>query len=183
MLKMNDGPIEVKILSAGSNWLKVGSMIGLGLTGYYSPLPKGSTVSVHTAHTGEACLSGPSEVDAGRYHFGMTTPTWLAATAASAPTSDTGRKNPGSPRRDGLPSVNCTLALLPYGYRDTPDATSGYGMYVRALSSEQCDGYDSMRHCGSATSICGPSFHRRCSPYVGVQGTAGIAGLPNAAPP
>lgn len=83
MLKMNDGPIEVKILSAGSNWLKVGSMIGLGLTGYYSPLPKGSTVSVHTAHTGEACLSGPSEVDAGRYHFGMTTPTWLAATAAS----------------------------------------------------------------------------------------------------
>ncbi|MFO0986303.1 MAG: TAXI family TRAP transporter solute-binding subunit [Alphaproteobacteria bacterium] len=82
MLSLANGPIEVKILCAGSNWLKVGSMIGLGLTGYFSPLPKGSTVSVNTMHSGEACLAGPGLVDAGKYHFGITTPPWLARTAA-----------------------------------------------------------------------------------------------------
>ncbi len=82
MLKLNDGPIEVKILAAGSNWLKVGGMLGLGLTGYYSPLAEGSTVSVHTGNTGVMCLTGPGLVDAGVYHFGITTPPWLARTAA-----------------------------------------------------------------------------------------------------
>src|SRR5688500_15447861 len=81
-LKLDRDPIEVKILSAGSNWLKVGSMLGLGLTGYYSPLPKGSSVSIHTAHTGVRCLAGPQMIDEGKYHFGITTPTWLARTAA-----------------------------------------------------------------------------------------------------
>ena len=82
MLSMDKGPVEVKILAAGSNWLKVGSMLGLGLTGYYSPLPEGSTVSVHTGNTGVMCLTGPGLVDAGVYHFGITTPPWLARTAA-----------------------------------------------------------------------------------------------------
>ncbi len=81
MIALDKGPVEVKILSAGSNWLKVGSMIALGLTGYYSQLPKGSSVSVHTAHTGVMCLEGPKLVDEGRYHFGMTTPNWLGRTA------------------------------------------------------------------------------------------------------
>jgi len=82
MLSLANGPIEVKILGAGSNWLKVGSMIGLGLTGYYSQLPKGSSVSVHTAHPGEMCLAGPGLVDSGVYHFGISTPPWLARLAA-----------------------------------------------------------------------------------------------------
>jgi TRAP-type uncharacterized transport system substrate-binding protein len=82
MLRLDEGPIEVKLLSAGSNWLKVGSMISLGLTGYYGQLPEGSSVSVHTAHTGRMCLSGPALVDDGTYHFAMTTPPWLARTAA-----------------------------------------------------------------------------------------------------
>jgi TRAP-type uncharacterized transport system substrate-binding protein len=82
MLSLDNGPIEVKILGAGSNWLKLGSMIGLGLTGYYSQLPKGSSVSVHTAHPGEMCLAGPALVDSGVYHFGVTTPPWLARLAA-----------------------------------------------------------------------------------------------------
>ena len=82
MIAIDGGPVEIKILSAGSNWLKVGSMLGLGLTGYFGALPKGSSVSIHTAHTGEMCLQGPGLVDAGVYHFGITTPTWLARTAA-----------------------------------------------------------------------------------------------------
>jgi TRAP-type uncharacterized transport system substrate-binding protein len=82
MLKLDGGPIEVKILAPGSNWLKVGSMLGLGLTGYFSPLPKGSTASVHTSHPGEMCMQGPGLVDAGKYHFGMTTPPWLLRCAA-----------------------------------------------------------------------------------------------------
>ena len=82
MIDIEHGPVEVKLLSAGSNWLKVGGMLGLGLTGYFGALPKGSSVSVHTAHTGEMCMVGPEMVAAGTYHFGITTPTWLARTAA-----------------------------------------------------------------------------------------------------
>lgn len=81
MLKIDGGPIEVKILAAGTNWLRVGSMLAQGLTGYYSPLPKGSSVSVHSAHPGEMCLAGPGLVDAGVYHFGITTPPWLVRCA------------------------------------------------------------------------------------------------------
>ncbi len=81
MLKIDSGPIEVKILAAGTNWLRVGAMLGQGLTGYYSPLPKGSSVSVHTAHPGEMCLAGPGLVDAGKYHFAITTPPWLVRCA------------------------------------------------------------------------------------------------------
>lgn len=81
MIELDRGPVEIKILSAGSNWLKVGSMLGLGLTGYYGELPEGSSVSIHTAHTGQMCLQGPKMVADGRYHFGITTPTWLARVA------------------------------------------------------------------------------------------------------
>jgi TRAP-type uncharacterized transport system substrate-binding protein len=81
-LTVLDQALEVKILAAGANWLRVGSMIGLGLTGYSSPLPAGSTVSVHTMHPGESCLAGLRMVDAGQYHFGMTSPPWVARMAA-----------------------------------------------------------------------------------------------------
>jgi TRAP-type uncharacterized transport system substrate-binding protein len=83
MLDLNAGPVEIKILAAGANFSKYGSMISLGLTGYFGSLPKGSTVSVHNMHPGEACLVGPELVDEGRYHMAMTSPTWLVETAVS----------------------------------------------------------------------------------------------------
>jgi TRAP-type uncharacterized transport system substrate-binding protein len=82
MISLNEGPVEIRFLTAGANWLKVGSMLGLGLTGYFSPLPKGSTVSIHTGHPGEMCIQGPGLVNEGLYHFAITTPPWLAHTAA-----------------------------------------------------------------------------------------------------
>ena len=81
MLDLSSGPVEIKILSAGSNFLKVGSMISLGMTGYFGSLPKGSTVSVHTMTTGEACVFGPEMVHNGKYHMGITTPDWFVQTA------------------------------------------------------------------------------------------------------
>ena len=82
MIDLKSGPIEVKLLTAGANWMRVGSMLGLGLTGYFSKLPKGSTASAHTMHPGEACFFGPERVDDGTYHMAITTPPWLARTAA-----------------------------------------------------------------------------------------------------
>ncbi len=73
---------EVKMLAAGANWLRIGSMIALGMSSYYSRLPKGSTVSVHTFHPGRSCIQGLGLVDAGKYHFGITSPSWLAKMAA-----------------------------------------------------------------------------------------------------
>lgn len=81
MLSLDSGPVEVKLLTAGSNFSKFGSMISLGLTGYFGSLAKGSTVSVHNMHPGEACLVGPALVDEGRYHMAMTSPTWLVKIA------------------------------------------------------------------------------------------------------
>lgn len=73
---------EIKILAAGSNFLKVSSMTALGLTGYYGPVSSGASVSVHTMHPGEACMNGPRMVDEGRYHMALTSPHWFLKTAA-----------------------------------------------------------------------------------------------------
>ena len=73
---------EVKMLTPGANWLRIGSMVALGMSSYYSRLPKGSTVSVHTYHPGKACIEGLGQVDEGKYHFGMTSPAWFANMAA-----------------------------------------------------------------------------------------------------
>ncbi|WP_019068891.1 TAXI family TRAP transporter solute-binding subunit [Streptomyces hokutonensis] len=80
-------PIEVRLLTSGANWLRVGSMIGLGLTGYNSPLPEGSSVSIHTIDTGKSCMRGMQLVDDGTYDFGMTSPPWLAKAAADGVTA------------------------------------------------------------------------------------------------
>jgi TRAP-type uncharacterized transport system substrate-binding protein len=74
-------PIDVKILAPGQNWLKIGSMLALGLDGYYSPLPKGSTVSVTTFDPGPACMDAPRLVAEGRYHMAITTPVWYGRMA------------------------------------------------------------------------------------------------------
>lgn len=74
--------MEVKILAAGANWLRIGSMLSLGLTGYHNPLGKGSTASVHAMNTGESCIVGMDRVDRGIYDFAMTSPPWMARAAA-----------------------------------------------------------------------------------------------------
>lgn len=79
---MPTSPVEVRLLTSGANWLRIGSMIGLGLTGYNSPLPPGSSASVHTIDTGKSCMEGMKLVDEGVYDFGMTSPPWLAKAAA-----------------------------------------------------------------------------------------------------
>lgn len=73
---------EVKLLTSGGNWLRIGSMISLGLTGYHEPLGPGVTVSVHAMNTGISCIKGMDMIDRGLYHFGMTSPPWFAKAAA-----------------------------------------------------------------------------------------------------
>jgi TRAP transporter TAXI family solute receptor len=73
--------IDVKILGGGQNWIGLGGKIALGLDGYYSRLPKGSTVSVTTADPGMLCLEGVKWVAEGRFHIGITTPGWFVKLA------------------------------------------------------------------------------------------------------
>lgn len=70
-------PIDLRILTTGENWMKIGSSIALGLNGYFSPLPDGSTISITTAHTGRMIMQGPYLVDEGMYHLQITTPPWI----------------------------------------------------------------------------------------------------------
>src|SRR3546814_2745291 len=81
MLRMAEH-MEIKILAGGSNFLRVGSMLSLGLIGYNSRLPKGTTASVHNMHPGIACIEGLRMVDEGKYDFAMTSPVWFANSAA-----------------------------------------------------------------------------------------------------
>ena len=74
--------LDVKILGGGQNWIALGGQIALGLDGYYSTLPKGSTVSVTTFDPGLSCLEGPKLVAQGVYHMGITTPSWFVRLAA-----------------------------------------------------------------------------------------------------
>lgn len=82
-----DSPVEVRLLTAGSNFLRIGSMIALGLNGYDPLLPEGSTASVHTYHPGRAGMMGMAEVADGKYDMGMTSPLWMANAAANGVTA------------------------------------------------------------------------------------------------
>ncbi|HXP77234.1 MAG TPA: TAXI family TRAP transporter solute-binding subunit [Stellaceae bacterium] len=73
--------LDLKMAVAGANWIAVGSQVTLGMTGYYSPLPKGSTVSMVAGDPGEICMDAPMDVADGKYHFAFTTPSWYAVTA------------------------------------------------------------------------------------------------------
>ena len=77
-----EGPIEIKILGGGQNWMSVGARIALGLGGYYSVLPEGSSVSVTTREPGSNCFEAPIRVARGEYHMAITTPSWVANLAA-----------------------------------------------------------------------------------------------------
>lgn len=81
MLELKEN-MEVKILAAGTNFVRAGSMLSLGLTGYHSRLPNGVRVAVYNAHPGIACVKGHDEVDRGIYHFAFTSPSWFAQAAA-----------------------------------------------------------------------------------------------------
>ncbi|MEU0073821.1 TAXI family TRAP transporter solute-binding subunit [Streptomyces sp. NPDC006332] len=80
-------PIEVRLLTSGANWLRIGSMLGLGLTGYGGALPEGSSVSIHTMDTGYASVHGMRLVGEGTYDFGMASPPWTAKAAADGVTA------------------------------------------------------------------------------------------------
>jgi TRAP-type uncharacterized transport system substrate-binding protein len=75
------GPIDLKILGAGSNWLNLSHVIALHLNGYSSPLPKGSTINITTMDPGIGSMESPRLVGEGRYHIGVTTPGWYGALA------------------------------------------------------------------------------------------------------
>ncbi|HZO36077.1 MAG TPA: TAXI family TRAP transporter solute-binding subunit [Solirubrobacteraceae bacterium] len=69
-------PVEFRILTAGRNWLNIGSALAIGLNGYYSPLGPGSSVTVTTFDPGAACMEGPRLVADGKFDVCMTTPQW-----------------------------------------------------------------------------------------------------------
>ncbi len=52
-------PVDLKIISAGANWVRIGEIISLGMTGYYNRLPEGSTSAVHSMHPGVAQVQLP----------------------------------------------------------------------------------------------------------------------------
>ena len=65
---------DIKILGAGNNWTSLGGRITMGLAGYNSALPKGSTVSLVNGDPGQMCIDGPYRVADRTYHMGITTP-------------------------------------------------------------------------------------------------------------
>jgi uncharacterized protein len=73
--------LDLKMAVAGANWIAVGGQVTLGMTGYYSPLPKGSTVSMVAGDPGEICMDAPRDVADGKFHFAFTTPSWYAIAA------------------------------------------------------------------------------------------------------
>lgn len=81
MIDLDSGPIELRLLTSGTNWLKIGSMLASELGGYFSPLPKGSTVSVHQGHPSSTAMKAPELIAKGEYHVAITSPTWLLSMA------------------------------------------------------------------------------------------------------
>lgn len=80
-MKRLDGPLEVRILGGGQNWTNIGSLIAMGLSGYFSKLPAGSLVSAVTGDPGAMAMQAPQRVADGEFHMGFTTPLWYARMA------------------------------------------------------------------------------------------------------
>ncbi len=72
---------EYRFLMPGHNWITIGSILGLGLAGYNSPLPKGSSVALVMSDPGVLCMEGPKIVGRGEADVCMTTPTWYGEAA------------------------------------------------------------------------------------------------------
>ncbi len=79
-------PFDLKIISAGANWVRIGEIISLGMTGYYNRMPEGSTSAVHSMHPGVAQMKAPMLVGNGEFHLGVTTPAWYARSAMEGKT-------------------------------------------------------------------------------------------------
>src|SRR5262245_46971387 len=75
------GPVDVRLLGGGQNWMALCARIAIGLNGYYSPLPQGSTVSVTTREPGSNIFEAPVLVAQGDYHMAVTTPAWVGRLA------------------------------------------------------------------------------------------------------
>jgi TRAP-type uncharacterized transport system substrate-binding protein len=75
------GPLDVRLLGGGQNWMALCARIAIGLNGYYSPLPQGSTVSVTTREPGNNIFEAPVLVARGDYHMAVTTPAWVGRLA------------------------------------------------------------------------------------------------------
>jgi TRAP-type uncharacterized transport system substrate-binding protein len=74
-------PGELRFLGPGFNWMKIQGIIAVGMGGYDSPLPKGTTVSATTFDPGQACMEGPRLVAEGKFHTAITTPPWFGRMA------------------------------------------------------------------------------------------------------
>ena len=72
---------ELRFLGPGFNWMKIQGIIAVGMSGYNSPLPQGTTVSVTTFDPGAACMDGPLLVAEGKFHTAITTPPWFGRMA------------------------------------------------------------------------------------------------------
>jgi uncharacterized protein len=68
--------VHIRMLTPGQNWMKIGALLAIGLDGYYSQLPKGSTVAAITSDPGPTATDAPMLVASGEYHMGISTPTF-----------------------------------------------------------------------------------------------------------
>ena len=73
------GPIDLKMLGSGVNWMPLMGQLAIWLAGYYSVLPEGSTCSVTAGEPGRTCFDGLLDVAEGKYHVAVTTPTSVGA--------------------------------------------------------------------------------------------------------
>jgi TRAP-type uncharacterized transport system substrate-binding protein len=78
---MQKEPMHLTIFASGQNWITIGSRIAVGLGGYYSPLPAGSTVAVVAGDPGRSCFEAPVRVADSEYDMAITTPNWVAKVA------------------------------------------------------------------------------------------------------
>ncbi|MGW4201116.1 TAXI family TRAP transporter solute-binding subunit [Streptomyces sp. NPDC004726] len=73
--------VHLRMLGAGQNWMDVTSLAAVGMAGYYSPFPPGSTAAAITGNPGEMCMKAPQLVADGEYDMAVTTPLWYVRMA------------------------------------------------------------------------------------------------------
>lgn len=91
--------------------MRIGSMLGLGLHGYESLLPEGSSLAIYNDHPGKAGMVGMTHVSEGKFDIGMTSPPWMANAAANGVTAFGLTEGPLNIRALGVLSHFDQLAL------------------------------------------------------------------------
>ncbi len=61
--------------------MDIGGLVAVGMAGYYSKLPDGSTVAAVSGNPGEFCMAAPRLVADGTYDLAITTPIWYVDAA------------------------------------------------------------------------------------------------------